>query len=130
MLGGQNFGAAVDGMAHAVKDPAQHVAGHGQLQRVAQKADLGLSQVNAGGGLEELNHGVVAVDLQHLAAAGGAVGQLDFAQLVVGNALDIAHQHQRAGDLLYGLILPNHASSPPFAAMASISAAMSAAMAA
>ena len=41
-----------------------------QLQGVAQKADLGLGQVDAGGGLKELDHGGVAVDLQHLGRGG------------------------------------------------------------
>ena len=110
---GQDGGAAVDGLAHAVEDAAEHVLGHGQLLRVAQEADLGLGQVDALRGLEQLHDRLVALDLQHLAAAGLAVGQLDLAQLVVGDALDVLHDHQRAGDLSYGFILFDHASSPP-----------------
>src|SRR5699024_4365258 len=66
VFGGQDLRSAVDGMAHAVEDAAQHIVGHRQLQRVAQKADLGVGQIDTGGGLEELHHGVVAVDFQHL----------------------------------------------------------------
>ena len=129
VLLGQDVRAAVDGLAHAVEDPAQHVAGHGQLQGVAQEADLGVLQIDAGRGLEELDHGVVAVDLQHLAAAQGAVGELDLAQLIVGDALDLLDHHQRAVDLLYGAVFTDHQNSPPFAAAASIWSAMSLRMA-
>ena len=51
--------------------------GHPQLEGVPQKADLGLRQIDAGGGLKQLHHGGITVDLQHLAAADGAVRQLD-----------------------------------------------------
>ena len=70
---GDDVRAAVDGLAHAVEHAAQHIGGHAQLQGVSQKADLGVGQVDAGGGFKELDHGGVAVDLQHLAAADGAV---------------------------------------------------------
>ena len=129
ILVGQNGGAAVDGLTHAVEHPAQHVAGHGQLQGVAQKSDLGLGQVDAGGGLEQLDHGGVAVDLQHLAAADGAVGQLDLGQLVIGDALHPVHHHQGAGDLSDGLVFTNHSASSPFSAMAVISCSISSWMA-
>ena len=127
---GQDGGAAVDGLAHAVKDPAQHVAGYAELQRMAQEADLGLGQIDAGGGLEKLDHGGIAVDLQHLAAADGAVGQLDLAQLVVGDALDLLDQHQGSVDLLNGAVFTNHSSAPPLATAASICSAISCSMAA
>ena len=130
VLLGQNLRAAVDGLAHAVEHPAQHVAGHAQLEGVAQEAHLGLLQVDAGGGLEQLHHGVVAVDLQHLAAADGAVGQLDLAQLVIGDAGHAAHHHQGAVDLLYGTVFLDHSSAPPLAAAASISSSISRAMSA
>ena len=68
-----NVRAAVDGLAHAVEHAAQHVGRHTQLQGMAQEADLGVGQVDAGGGFKELDHGGVAVDLQHLAPADGAV---------------------------------------------------------
>ena len=110
---GNDSGAAVDGLAHAVEDAAQHILGNGQLLGVAQEADLGLGQVDALGGLEQLNNSLVAFHLKHLAAADLAVGELDLAQLVVGDAFHMLDHHQRAGDLSYCLILFNHASSPP-----------------
>ena len=70
------------------------------------------------------DHRVVAIDFQHLAAADRAVGQLDLAQLVVSDALHFFDHHQRTVDLLDRLIFPDHTSSPPFSAHASISPAM------
>ena len=122
----QDVGPAVDGPAHAVEHPAQHVGGHAQLQGVAQEADLGVRQVDAGGRLEQLDHGGVAVDLQHLAPADGAVVELHLHQLVIGDALDHADDHQGAGDLLDRSVFPDHASSPPSSAMAVISCSISA----
>ena len=126
VLLGQNGGAAVDGHAHAVEHPAQHIAGHAQLEGVAQEAHLGLGQVDASGGLKQLDHGGVAVDLQHLAAADGAVGQLHLGQLVVGDVLHHFDHHQRGRDLLDGFILSDHSSSPAFLTTSSISFSMEA----
>ena len=116
--------------AHAVEHAAQHIAADGQLQGVAQEADLAVLEVDAGGGLEELNHGLVAVDFQHLAATDTAVRQLDLRQLVVGNTLDLLHHHQRAGDLIYGTVFLHHTSAPAFSTMAAISCSISAAISA
>ena len=77
VLLGQDVGTTVDGLPHAVEHAAQHIAGHAQLQGMAQETNLGVRQVDTGGGLEELNNSGVAVDLQHLAAANGAVMQFD-----------------------------------------------------
>ena len=110
---GQDGGAAVDGVAHAVEDAAEHVLRDCQLLRVAEEADLGLGQVDALRGLEELYDGLVALDLEHLAASYLAVGQLDLAQLVIGDALDVFDHHQGACDLAYGFVFLNHSSSPP-----------------
>ena len=90
-----------------------------------QEADLGLSQIDTGGIFKQLDHGGVAVDLQHLAAPDGAVCQFDLAQLVIGDALNVIHHHQRAGDLLDRLIFPDHSASSPFSAMALISSSIS-----
>ena len=130
VLVGQDGGAAVDGLPHAVEHPAQHVPGHPQLERVPQKADLGLRQVDAGGVLKELDHGGVPVDLQHLAPADGAVAELNLPQLVIGDPLDPVDHHQRAGDLLYRLIFPDHSALSPFWAAASSSSSISRSMAA
>ena len=121
-------GPAVDGAAHAVEHPAQHILGHAQLQRMAQKADPGVRQIDSGGGLKQLDHGGIAVDLQHLTTADGAVVELHLHQLVVGDALHHADDHQGAGDLLYRSVFPDHASSPPSSAMAAISCSISAAI--
>ena len=115
---GQDGGAAVDGQAHAVEDAAEHVLADGELLRVAEEADLGLGQVDALRGLEQLDDGLVALDLQHLAAADLAVGELQLAQLVVGDALDVLHDHQGACDLSNGFIFLDHSSSPPATASA------------
>ncbi len=114
ILLGQQLRAAVDGLAHAVKDTAEHVLGHAQLQRVAEEADLRVAQIDARGVLEQLHDGAVAVDLQHLAAADGAVVELDFAQLVIGDALHLINDHQGAGDLPDGAVFLHHSSSPAF----------------
>ena len=110
---GQDGGAAVDGLAHAVEDAAQHILGDGQLLRVAEEADLGFGQVDALRRLKQLHDSLVALDLKDLAAADFAVGELDLAQLVVSDAFNAVHDHQRACDLSYGFILFNHSSSPP-----------------
>ena len=120
VLVSQDGRSAVDGPAHAVKDPAQHVLRHPQLEGVPQKADLGLRQIDAHRALKQLHHGGITVDLQHLAAADGTVRQLDLPQLVIGDALHMVHHHQGAGDLLDRLIFPNHSASSPFSATAEI----------
>ena len=127
---GQNGGAAVNGNAHAGEHSAHHVLTDSQLQRVPQKAHLGLGKVDACGGLVELHHGGVAVDLQHLAPADAAVGELNLRLLVIGHAADTAHHHQRAVDGFNCLIFPNHHSSSPLAAISAISCSISAPMAA
>ena len=125
VLLGEDVGAAVNGLAHAVEHAAQHIAGHAQLQGVAQEADLGVRQIDTGGGFKELDHGGVAVDLQHLAPAEGAVMQLDLHQFVIGDVFHHADHHQRAADLLNGFIFTDHSSSPPLAAMAAICCSIS-----
>ena len=121
----QDLRAAVNGLAHAVEHPAQHIAGHAQLQGVSQKTNLGVRQIDPGGRLEELDYGGVAVDLQHLAPADGAVVQLDLHQFVIGDVFHHANHHQRAADLLNGFIFTDHSSSPPLAAMAAICCSIS-----
>ena len=108
---GQDGGAAVDGLAHAVEDTAQHVLADRQLLGVAQEADLGFGEVDALSGFKELYDRLVALDLKHLAAAQLPAGKLDLAQLVVGDALDVLDHHQGACDLTYGFIFLDHSSS-------------------
>ena len=66
---GQQLGAAVDGLTHAVEYSAEHILGNGQLQRVAEKSYLGLRKVYALRGVKKLNNGLIALDLEDLAAA-------------------------------------------------------------
>ena len=120
--------AAVDGLAHAVENAAEHVLAHAELQRMPEEADLRFRKVDALRGLEELYDSLVALDLEDLAAADFAVGQLKLAELVIGNALDLPDYHKRTGDLLNCLVFPDHSSSPP-SAMARISSFISAMMA-
>ena len=75
---------------------------------MAQETDLGVRQIDAGGGLEELDYGGVAVDLQHFAPADGAVMQFDLHQFVVSDVFNHTDHHQRAVDLLYGFVFTNH----------------------
>ena len=130
VLVGQDGGAAVDGLAHAVEHPAQHIPGHPQLEGVPQESDFRFRQVDAGGVLKELDHGGVSVDLQHLAPADGAIAEFDLPQLVIGDPPDPVHHHQRAGDLLNRLIFPDHSALSPFWAAASSSSSISRSMAA
>ena len=105
---GQNLRAAVDRAAEAVEDAGEHILRDAQLHAAPEEADAGVGEVDAGRGLEELDQRVAAVDLQHLAAALFAAGKLDLTQLVEGDALHAADQHQGACDLLYGTIFLRH----------------------
>ena len=125
VLVGDDLGAAVDGLAHAVEDAAQHVARHGELERVAQKADTRIGEVDACRCLKQLHDRAVAVDLKHLAAARAAVGEDDLCQLVIRDALHVVHDHQRAGNFANGLIFTDHSSFSPFSAIAAICSSIS-----
>ena len=48
-------------MVSDVENAAQHIARNGQLQGVTQKADFGITQVDAGRRFKQLNHSLVAV---------------------------------------------------------------------
>ena len=122
----EDVGAAVDRLSHAVEHAPEHVAGYAQFQRVSQKADFRVCQIDSGGTLEKLYYGRVAVDFQHLSAPDGTVVQFDFHQFVIGDVLDHANHHQRADDFFYSFVFPNHAFSPPSAAISSICCAISA----
>ena len=112
---GQDLRAAVDGLAHAVEDAAQHILRDAQLQRVTQEADLRAREVDALCRLKQLHDCGIALDFEDLAAADIAVRQLKLAQLVVGDAFHLLDDHQRIRDLAYGFILSDHSSSPPSA---------------
>ena len=121
-LRGQDRGTVVDGAAQTVKHAPQHILRYAQLHAASQKPHLAVVQIDTGRVFKQLHQRVGAVDLQHLAAAFFAVLQLDFAQLVIGNAFHAADQHQRSGDFLDGTIFLRHYSSS-FCFSASISSA-------
>ena len=125
MLIGNDGRAAVDGLTHTVKDAAEHIARHRELERMAQKADARIGEVDAGGGFKKLHDRTVAVYLKHLAAARAAVGEDDLRQLVIGDALHMVNDHQRAGDLTDRLIFTDHSSCSPFSAIAVICSSIS-----
>ena len=66
----------------------------------------------------------------HLAAADAAVGELNLGQFVVGDAVNLLDDHQRAGDLVYGTVFLHHNWSPAFSAISAISRSISSVMAA
>ena len=74
VLVGNDGGAAVDGLTHAVEDAPEHIARHGELERVTQKRMRESAKVDAGGGFKKLHDRAVAVHFEHFAAARAAVG--------------------------------------------------------
>ena len=117
---GKKLRAAVYGLTHAVEHAAEHILGNGKLQRMTEESYLRLREVYALRRVEKLNDRSVTLDLEYLAAACLSVLELDLAQLVIGDALDLLDDHKGICYLPYGLIIFNHASSPP-AMTASIS---------
>ena len=101
---GDDGRAAVDGIAAAVEDAAEHVFGDGQLQRFAEEGDGSRVDVEAVGALENLHDGAAGIGLQHFAAAAGAVGQRDFHQRIVGNFLDALDDQKGARKAAYGSV--------------------------
>ncbi|KAI0564002.1 hypothetical protein FGB62_31g125 [Gracilaria domingensis] len=97
--------AVVDGLARSVEDAAEHVPGHGRLHDFAGELDVGVAVVDAGGALEDLDDGPFAVDLQHLAAALGAVAQGEGDDLGVARELDVVQHDERAVDGGHGAVV-------------------------
>ncbi len=64
-----------------------------------------LGVVHAAGAFEDLEQDLVVLDLEDLAATHGAVGQLDVDDVAVLGLVHHLHQHQRALDVRYGLVL-------------------------
>ena len=71
---------------------------------MTEEANLAVAQVDACGAFKQLYYCVAAVYFQYLAATDFTAGQLDFAQLVIGDALYIRNHHQRTCDLSYGAV--------------------------
>jgi len=89
----EHGGALVDGLAGAVEGAAHEVVGDRHLQRVAGELDVAVLVVDAAGALEDLHDGLLLVDLEDLALAHGAVGEIDVHDLAVGGELDVLHDH-------------------------------------
>jgi hypothetical protein len=66
---GQYLGAAVDGLAHAVEDAAQHILGNASSSGWPRKRTLDCARLMPCGGFEQLDDSLVALDLEDLAAA-------------------------------------------------------------
>ena len=96
-----------------------------ELERMAQKADARIGEVDARRRFKQLHDRAVAVDLEHLAAARAAVGEDDLCQLVIRDALHMVHDHQRAGNFADRLIFTDHSSFSPFSAIAAICSSIS-----
>ena len=104
---------------------AAYPAACAELERMAQKADARIGEVDARRRFKQLHDRAVAVDLEHLAAARAAVGEDDLCQLVIRDALHMVHDHQRAGNFADGLIFTDHSSCSPFSAIAAICSSIS-----
>ncbi len=81
---------------------------------MAEEPDLGILQVDAGGCLKQLHQCPILIDLQDLAAADLSVCKFNLTQLVVGDILHAADQHQRSGNFLYGAVFLGHNYSSSF----------------
>ena len=107
-LFGNQRGAIVLRAAHAIEHAAEHIGRHGQLDGAAKETRLGIGDFKALRTFKELQERAVAVDLQHAAVADLAVLLLDLDQLVVLNAFDVLHHHQRARDFLNRTVFLTH----------------------
>ena len=72
---GQHRRAFVNRLARAVEDAAKHVLGDGRGEDVAGELDRRAKGINARRALEDLDDGLGALHLQHLACARAAVGE-------------------------------------------------------
>mmetsp|Transcript_3797 Transcript_3797/g.8856 ORF Transcript_3797/g.8856 Transcript_3797/m.8856 type:complete len:200 (+) Transcript_3797:1154-1753(+) len=95
---GQHGGALVDRLAGAVEGAAHQVVRDGHLLGVASELDVAILVIDAAGALENLDDGLLLVDLKNLALADRAIGQVDVHDLAVGREFDIVHDDQRTLD--------------------------------
>ena len=105
---GDYLGAAVYGSAESVKDAAEHIGRNAELHLPAGEAHLAVGEVDSSGIFKQLNKCVRAVYFEHAAAAGLAVCKLNFAELVILNSLDLAHEHKRSRNLLNSSVFFRH----------------------
>ena len=104
---------AVLRLAHAVKYASEHVGRNVELDGMAEESCFAVGDSQALRPLEQLHHGLVAVDFEHAAAADRSVRLFDLDELVILDALDVLDQHQRADDLGNGSIFFTHQNCPP-----------------
>ena len=105
---GDYFGTAVNNLAHTGKNTSEHIGRNAELNSVTEKTHLALRKVKSCRAFKKLNENVVAVDFKHAATADGTVRKLDFAELVIFDALNPPDKHKRAGDFFYRLVFSYH----------------------
>ena len=111
-LFGQDFRAAVNGIAHAVEHPAEHVMRHFEFYGFARERRFRLRNFKPATGREKLNQRFVAVHFEHSAEPRFVRSALrNFNKFVVLNALDLFNKHERTDDLFYRPIFLAHYSS-------------------
>jgi hypothetical protein len=114
LLVGDDPRQAVDRLAEAVEDAPQDVGAHAEEYPALEEPGPGVEDVDPRGGLEELDEGLVLVDLEDLALADRAVRQLQLRKLLVRHLVDAPDDDERPHYLLYGRILLEHVSAPAF----------------
>ena len=125
----KNIRTAVNGIAHAVENTAEHIFRNCQLLGMTEETDFRLGKVDALCRFKQLNDSLLPLNLKHFAAANLPVRELQFTEFIVGDIFHPVNNHQRAGDFFYGFIFLDHSLFPP-AATALISASISFSMAA
>ena len=111
---GNDFGAAVHGLAHAIEYASQNVRGNAEIQALAKETHFTFCKVDTCRAFKQLNQRRVAAYFQHPALSDFAVGKFDFAQLVKFYAFHTGNQHQRAGNFLNRSVFLYHNSSASF----------------
>lgn len=83
----KDLGSLVDGVTRSVEDSALHVLRDGQLHGRSRELDVGRLDVDARRALEDLDDGLLALDLEDLTSSLGAIGQSESDDLVVRREL-------------------------------------------
>ncbi|GIX65223.1 uncharacterized protein BcabD6B2_46580 [Babesia caballi] len=95
VLVGEDPRPPVDRLPAPVEDAPQHVLAHAHLEHVTRHVHAAAPVVDPRGALEDLHDGDVPPDLQHLAAACGAVPEVDVDDLRVLGAPHVFEDDQR-----------------------------------
>jgi hypothetical protein len=98
---GKDLGSLVDGITRSVEDSTLHVLRNGQLHGRSRELDVGRLDVDTRRALEDLDDGLLALDLEDLTSSLGAVGQSKGDDLVI------------RGELRGGLKRRRHVSKEP-----------------